>query len=320
VPANSRFNVPVGSHFPAAAGKGFGALIESIDATPVPIVVERATYSDAGGVIWAAGTDALGTPIPWRKGVSSPRMIEPQGHTRWVRVSHWLGAASLLVLAVTGYLILMVHPRLYWGEVGNDLTPALIELPISRNHQHGGWAAPKPFFARAGAPVSASRTFEIFNQNGWGRSLHFLAAWIAVLTGVAYVLAGVSSGHLRRRVLPPASQIAPGHIWADVVRHLRRQVPRATGGPDYGLLQKLAYSFVVFGALPLAVVTGLAMSPRVTAAVPALGGLFGGFQSARTIHFVAFVVLTLFALAHVVMVATTGFTRHMRGMTIGERR
>jgi hypothetical protein len=64
VPANSRFNVPVGSEFPAAVGRGFGAVIESIDATPVPIVVERAMYSDAGGIVWAAGTDALGTPIP----------------------------------------------------------------------------------------------------------------------------------------------------------------------------------------------------------------------------------------------------------------
>ena len=33
----------------------------------------------------------------------------------------------------------MAHPRLYWGEAGNDLTPALPELPISRNYRHGGW-------------------------------------------------------------------------------------------------------------------------------------------------------------------------------------
>ena len=64
VPPNSRFNVPVGAEFPAATGKGFGAVIESLGASPVPIVVERAMYSDADGVVWAAGTDALGTPIP----------------------------------------------------------------------------------------------------------------------------------------------------------------------------------------------------------------------------------------------------------------
>jgi thiosulfate reductase cytochrome b subunit len=242
-----------------------------------------------------------------------------RGHAPWIRVSHWIAAASLFTLAFTGVVILMAHPRLYWGEVGNDLTPALIELPISRNHRHGGWEAVTPFFDAAASPVSASRTFDIFNQNGWGRSLHFLAAWVAVLTGLVYLIAGVMSGHFRRHVLPPPAHVGPRHIWADITRHLRLQVPRATGGPDYGLLQRLAYSSVVFVALPLAVLTGLAMSPRVTSAVPALGSLFGGFQSARTIHFVAFVVLALFALGHVVMVATTGFTRHMRGMTIGER-
>jgi thiosulfate reductase cytochrome b subunit len=241
-------------------------------------------------------------------------------HAGWVRVCHWLAAASILALAVTGYVMLMTHPRLYWGEIGNSLTPALLELPISRNHRHGGWQARQSILDGAPTVVSANRTYEIFNQNGWGRSLHFLAAWIAVLTGLVYLVAGVSSGHFRKHVLPPPAHLAPRSIWADVARHLRLQVPRATGGPDYGLLQRLAYSAVVFVALPLAVITGLAMSPRVTAAVPALGGLFGGFQSARTIHFVAFAALTLFALGHVVMVATTGFGRHMRGMTIGERR
>jgi hypothetical protein len=61
------------------------------------------------------------------------------GHTRWVRVSHWIVTVSFLTLAFTGVVILMAHPRLYWGEVGNDLTPALVELPISRNYRHGGW-------------------------------------------------------------------------------------------------------------------------------------------------------------------------------------
>ncbi len=81
-----------------------------------------------------------------------------------------------LALAYSGFVILMAHPRLYWGEVGNDLTPALFELPISRNYQHGGWEKSVPFFRDSGSFVSASRTYDIFNQNGWGRSLHFLTA------------------------------------------------------------------------------------------------------------------------------------------------
>src|SRR5688572_2426891 len=99
--------------------------------------------------------------------------VAARGHARWVALSHWILTLSLLTLAVSGVLILMVHPRLYWGEVGDDLMPALVELPISRNHQHGGWSGRTPFFETAAGPISASRTFAIFNQNGWGRSLHF---------------------------------------------------------------------------------------------------------------------------------------------------
>src|SRR3954464_11097918 len=103
------------------------------------------------------------------------------GHARWVRISHAILSVSALALAFTGTIILMAHPRLYWGEAGNDLTPALIELPISRNYKHGGYEKPMAFFGNAAGPVSASRTFDIFNQNGWGRSLHFLSAWCLVI-------------------------------------------------------------------------------------------------------------------------------------------
>src|SRR6187549_263700 len=103
-----------------------------------------------------------------RQPASAIGAADAAGHARWVRLSHWIATASIFTLAFTGVVILMAHPRLYWGDAGNDLTPALLELPISRNYQHGGWDAPRPFFARAGSPVSASRTFDIFNQNGWG--------------------------------------------------------------------------------------------------------------------------------------------------------
>ena len=221
-------------------------------------------------------------------------------------------------MAFTGVVILMAHPRLYWGEVGNDLTPALIELPISRNHRHGGWDAVTPFFASAAGPVSASRTFDIFNQNGWGRSLHFLAAWCLVVPGVMYFLGGAIGGHFRAHIWPRARELAPHLLWRDVVAHLRLQIPPATGGPHYGLLQKCAYSFVVFVAAPLIAVTGLAMSPAVTAAVPFLLTLFGGYQSARTIHFFTFVALLLFVGIHVVMIVKSGFRRQLRAMTVGE--
>src|SRR5215471_1668509 len=207
-----------------------------------------------------------------------------RSHARWVRISHAIVTASVLTLAVTGFVILMAHPRLYWGEAGNDLTPPLLELPISRNYQHGGWDARTPFFPNDERLISANRTYDIFNKNGWGRSLHFLAAWCLVLPGGVYLLIGVFGGHFRAHVLPAASELSPHLFWRDVVAHLRLNIPAATGGPEYGLLQKCAYSCVVFVAAPLMALTGLTMAPAVTAAFPWLLGLFGGYQSARTIH------------------------------------
>lgn len=239
------------------------------------------------------------------------------GHTGWVKVCHWLVALSFLVLAFSGYVILMCHPRLYWGEVGNDLTPALLELPISRNHRHGGWEANEAFAQEAAGPVSASRTYEIFNQNSWGRSLHFLAAWFLVVPGAVYLVAGVLTGHFRRNLWPQSGEATPRQFWRDIIDHLRLRSRPATGGPHYGLLQKCAYCGVVFVVLPLIVLTGLAMSPAISAGYPVLGSLFGGFQSARTIHFFAAAALVLFLLVHVVEVVRSGFRRQMRSMTIG---
>src|SRR6187399_806293 len=95
-------------------------------------------------------------------------------HSALVRATHWLTAASFIALAVSGIAILLAHPRLYWGETGAVGTPALIELPI-------------PF---------------LLGESGWGRYLHFLAAWAAVFTGLLYLMAGLVTGHFRKHLLP----------------------------------------------------------------------------------------------------------------------
>lgn len=242
-----------------------------------------------------------------------------EGHTRWVRLSHWIVTLSVLTLVFSGFEILMVHPRLYWGKTGNDLTPAVLELPISRNYRHGGYDKPVALTENAAGPVSANRTYDIFNQNGWGRSLHFLAAWFLVLPGLVYVLLGLSSGHFRSHIWPRLRELSPRLLWRDLAAHWRFRVPPGSGspGPTYGLLQKSSYSFVVFVAAPLLVATGLTMSPAVTATVPGLLDLFGGQQSARTIHFFASAVLVLFVIVHVAMVVRSGFRRQVRAMTLG---
>jgi len=240
-------------------------------------------------------------------------------HKQWVKVLHWIVTLSFLVLVVSGYEILMVHPRLYWGEVGNDLTPAIIELPISRNHKHGGWENTIIFSSEANGPISASRTFDIFNQNGWGRSLHFLGGWLFVITGLAYLLLGIFTGHFRKHIWLNVKELSPKLIWLDLIKHMRMQIPPSTGGPQYGLLQKFSYIVVIFLLMPLAVMTGFTMSPAITAAYPFLLKIFGGAQSARTIHFFTSVSLVLFLLVHIMMILKSGFKDHIIYMTLGKK-
>ena len=244
-----------------------------------------------------------------------------RSHASWVRICHWLVVASYLTLAVSGFLILMVHPRLYVGEVGNDLTPALLTLPISNNHRPSELHQTVVFSELPSKPISADRNYELFNQNGWARSLHFLAAWIFVVVGVIYFAIGIATGHIVRDLLPRIRELAPSAVWQDVKNHLMiKSGLRIKFGSShsYNLVQKLAYTSVLFIALPLMIATGLTMSPAMTSAFPLLLSFFGGYQSARTVHFFCFTALLLFFIVHVAMVIATGFRKQLRAMTWGE--
>lgn len=63
VAANSRFNISVGDEFPELGARRFGALVESLGDVPAQLVVERAMYSSARGVTWAAGTSLVATRL-----------------------------------------------------------------------------------------------------------------------------------------------------------------------------------------------------------------------------------------------------------------
>jgi thiosulfate reductase cytochrome b subunit len=236
-------------------------------------------------------------------------------HSTWVKVTHWIGTISFIFLLITGIEMIMVHPRFYWGNVGNDLTPALFELPVSHNYQHGGWERSQPFFNNPSSPVSASRTYDIFNQNGWGRSLHFLSAWVLVFTGVIYLLTALYTKHVQRNILPGKNELGYKQLYRDIADHLRMRIAFVKG-PQYGLLQKISYSVVLFFLVPVIVLTGLTMSPAVTASCPFLLTMFFGAQSARTIHFFAAVLLVLFLIIHIVMIIRSGFKKHMLAMTV----
>jgi thiosulfate reductase cytochrome b subunit len=140
-----------------------------------------------------------------------------------------------------------------------------------------------------------------------------------VAAGAVYFLAGIVSGHFRRHLLPRWPELRPTALWSDAVDHVRFRIRRGTDGPDYGSLQKCAYVTVVFVALPGTVVTGFAMSPAITAAHPWLLTLCGGYQSARSVHFLLAVALVLFLAVHIALVIKSGFRRQLRAMTLGRK-
>ena len=217
-------------------------------------------------------------------GSGSPR------HPAFVRVTHWVNAASTLALLVSGVAILLAHPRLYWGETGAVGAPSLIDLPLP---------------------------FMLTGQSGWGRSLHFLSAWICVLTGILYVMVGALTRHVQREVLPAPADLSHhslAHAFAD---HLHLRFTHAADETAYNVVQRLAYSGVVFVLFPLMIWSGLAMSPAITSVFPVLVTALGGHQSARTIHFFTATAIALFVIGHLVMVSVSGFTMRMRAMVVG---
>ena len=202
-------------------------------------------------------------------------------HSGFVRVTHWITALCFFALLVSGVEILISHPRFYWGEAGNVNTPALFKIPIPASR----------------ATVPTGYGYVLPDQNGWSRSLHFQAAWAAVLTGLVYFIAGALSGHFRRNLLPSRASEAEAR--------------------SYHPLQRLTYLVVIFVLFPLVIWTGLAMSPAFASAFPDAVSVLGGQQSARTIHFFVFLFLFLFLLGHVIMVVRAGFRERMRAMITG---
>jgi thiosulfate reductase cytochrome b subunit len=255
----------------------------------------------------------IGDTAPGRDDLATHR-----GHTIWVRIAHWLIVASVFTLIYSGVSILMAHPRLYWGQAGNSLTTPLIEIPLGPNYHNIAFGPATPFFGHGG-PVTAARLKEVFNLNSWARSLHFIVAWGLSFAVLFYLFYSLFTGHLTRWLLPSKAELSASAITSDIKAHMSIHPPQTSGGPPYNLLQKLAYLGVGFVALPVMVITGLAMAPAVTAAYPFLMDITGGYQSARTIHFAMMCLIVLFLIVHLVMMALTGFGPQLRAMTIGRR-
>jgi len=222
-------------------------------------------------------------------------------HAAFVRATHWITALCFFALLLSGLEIVVSHPRFYWGETGNSGTATLFKIPIPSSR----------------ATVPSGYNYVLPDQNGWSRSLHFQAAWAAVLTGALYFIWGLWTGHFRSNLFPAQADRTWGAVVDVIASHLRFKKPTADEEHSYNVLQRTAYLAVVFVLFPLIIWTGLALSPGFNSAFPAGVNLLGGRQSARTLHFFVTIALVLFLLVHVAMVALSGFRGRMRGMITG---
>lgn len=202
---------------------------------------------------------------------------------------------------MTGAEIVVSHPRFYWGEAGNILTPPLFKIPIPASR----------------STVPTGYGYVMPDQNGWSRYLHFQAAWAVVLTGLLYVLSILFSGHLRKNLFPRRQDLSWRTFSIEIANHLRLKRPSEPEAWSYNLLQRLTYLFVIFVLFPVIVWTGLAMSPAFASAFPDAVSVLGGQQSARTIHFFVSIFLLAFLVIHVVMICIAGFRSRMRAMITG---
>ena len=222
-------------------------------------------------------------------------------HAALVRITHWLTTIAFFALLISGGEIVLSHPRFYWGESGNvNMRPWLnLHLPSSRGTVPTGYG------------------YVLEDENGWSRYLHFQAAWLAVLTGLLYVLWGVWRGHFRRNLFPDSADLSPKRLGDSLIKHLRFERPGREEAWSYNVLQRISYLLVIFVLFPLMIWTGLAMSFGFTAAFPWAVKLLGGQQTARSLHFIVTGLLVVFVLIHIVMVFVAGFRTRMRAMITG---
>lgn len=250
-------------------------------------------------------------------------------HTFVVRTTHWINVLCLALLLMSGLQIFNAHSALYWGAAADFPSPLLAMGADPDNDAKGvttlfghkfdttGWL---------GVTVDAEGDPTERGFPAWitlpgpqdlaaGRRWHFFFAWLLVANGLLYLVHGLLSGHVRADLAPTRADLR--HIPRSILDHARLRFPKGDAARRYNALQKLTYLAVIFILLPVMIAAGLAMSPGLDARFPQLLTLFGGRQSARTVHFILAWGLVLFALVHVVMVVLSGFFNNMRSMITG---
>jgi thiosulfate reductase cytochrome b subunit len=249
-------------------------------------------------------------------------------HAATTRVTHWINVVALTLLLMSGLQIFNAHGALYWGPKSAFDRPWLsIGAVEDRGRLKGvttlgplrmettgvlgvsGKQQPRAFPAWATAPS--------WRDLAAGRRWHFFFAWVFVANGLVYLAVSLIGGHIRRDLWPSRGDLSPRHLWHEIVTHARLQFPKGEAARRYNVLQKLAYLAVVLALLPLMLATGLTMSPGFNAVAPWLVDLFGGRQSARSIHFICASLIVLFVIVHLVMVVASGTWNNLRAMVTG---
>ena len=256
-------------------------------------------------------------------------------HSLPVRVMHWINVIALTILLMSGLNIFSAHPSLYWGKSSYTGRPPVFEITatedadgdlvgVTRIFGHefdttgllGASAGPD------GDPMPrAFPSWLTIPDSRWlamARRWHLFFAWVFVINGLCYVGYSVAARHFARDLAPSAADWRS--IGQSIVEHLRFKHPTGQAAKRYNVLQKLAYLAVIFVLLPLVILMGLAMSPWLDALLSGWVDVFGGRQSARTLHFIVAWLIVAFALIHVFEVIVSGFWNHLRSMITGRYR
>jgi thiosulfate reductase cytochrome b subunit len=218
-------------------------------------------------------------------------------HSYSVRICHWINVIACAYLLVSGVHILLDFPELYWGHTGYRGYPAIFKL--------SDWGLSWDEAGKLG-------------DRRWGRNYHVTFAWVFLINGLVYVGWNLYTRHFRKQMLPARTELTKANVWADLRDHLRWRSRRHRSGSAYGTLQKTSYLLLIFVFMPFMILSGVAQSPGYTAAMPVLLDLFGGRQSARTLHTIGTVVLVLFVVVHLLEIVAAGFFTRVRSMITGK--
>ncbi len=216
-------------------------------------------------------------------------------HALATRIWHWINAVAIFVLIGSGLGISNAHPRLYWGRYGANFDHAWAQLP------------------RFPAWITIPANYNLAISRRW----HLLFALVLAFGLLGFLIASLANGHVRRKLALTRADVSAAHLARDVRAHLDFRFHDADDPGAYNSLQKWSYILTIFVMLPLMILTGLALSPGMNAAWPRLLDMFGGRQSARSIHFVTCAAIGGFVVVHLTLVILAGAGNELRSMITG---